>query len=73
MRYYKSAQFIPGKGEAWTYYECTDNQLIQRYVTHIPTTSEVEKVPEPVIKTLFRPDLLVPIDEPEFLAHWGLA
>lgn len=72
MKYFKCAQSVPGKGEAWMYYECDDRQLVQRFVTHIPETGETEKVPNPVIKTLFRPDLLLPIEEKEFLEHWNL-
>ena len=71
MIYFKTAQFVPGKGDAWTYYECDDNQRVLRQLTHIPETGELSKVPDPVVKRLIRPELLQPADAAEFLSLWG--
>ncbi len=70
MRYFKVAQFVPGKGDAWTYYECDDNGTIQRQLTYIPTTDEISKVPEPIVKRLYRPELLEVSEAQEFLSLW---
>jgi hypothetical protein len=37
MQYYKSAMFIPGKGQAFTYSEATDDDTVLRTLTHIPS------------------------------------
>ncbi len=70
MKYFKTAQFVPGKGDAWTYYECDDNGTIQRQLTYIPETGEISKVPDPIVKKLYRPELLEPCDSQEFLSLW---
>ncbi len=70
MKYFKTAQFVPGKGDAWTYYECDDNEIIQRQLTYIPETGEISKVPDPIVKKLYRPEWLEPSDAPEFLSLW---
>ena len=38
MNYYKTAQFVPGKGQAWMYSEATEDLKVQRTLTHIPST-----------------------------------
>lgn len=70
MLYYKTTQYVPGKGDAWMYYECTDDQQIRRYLTFIPSTREVDRVADPVIKKLFHPDRLMEASEEEFIRHW---
>lgn len=70
MLYFKTAQFVPGKGDAWMYYECDDNQKVLRTLTYIPGTNELAKVPDPIVKRLIRPELLEPADGAEFLALW---
>ncbi|HOV33091.1 MAG TPA: hypothetical protein PLX23_06985 [Candidatus Hydrogenedens sp.] len=70
MKYFKVVQFVPGKGNAWTYYECDDNETIQRQLTYIPTTDEISKVPDPIMKKLYRPELLETSDIQEFLSLW---
>lgn len=70
MLYYKTSQVVPGKGDAWMYYECNDDQSVRRYMTHIPVTDELDKVPNPFIKKLQRPDMLMPCSEEEFLRLW---
>jgi hypothetical protein len=71
MIYYKTSQPIPGKGDAWMYYECTDEKKVVRYVTHIPATDETERVPDPVVKKLYRPELLLDASQEEFEEHWS--
>ena len=72
MLYYKTSQPIPGSGDAWMYYECTDEKRIVRYVTHIPATKKTERVPDPVVKKLYRPELLLPSSRDEFEQHWAM-
>jgi hypothetical protein len=71
MQYFKTAQFVPGKGDAWMFYECDDAQKVLRTLTHIPMTGELSKVPDPIVKRLIRPDLLQDATGEEFLALWG--
>lgn len=71
MNYYKTNQPVPGKGYAWMYYECADDNSVIRYVTHIPSTGEVQRVPDPVVKTLYRPETLQDSSQKEFETYWG--
>ncbi len=71
MFYFKSAQFVPGKGDAWTYYECDDNKKVLRQLTHIPGSGELTRVPDPIVKRLIRPELLQDAGAEEFLTLWG--
>lgn len=71
MKYYKTAQFVPNKGNAWMFYECEDDLRVKRFVTYIPETGEVDRNEKPVIKRLFRPELLEEIDAGEFNEIWG--
>ena len=71
MRYFKTAQFVPGKGDAWTYYECGDDETVLRQLTHIPATGEFTKVSDPVVKKLYRPELLQDATETEFRDLWA--
>ncbi len=71
MKYFKIAQFIPAKGQAWMYSEVDDNQKVLRTLTHIPSTNETERIPDPVVKMLFMPERLSPATEQEFLELWG--
>jgi hypothetical protein len=73
MNYYKSSQPIPGKGDAVVYYECDDDDTIQRHVTHIAATGETERVPDPIVKKLYRRELLQGSSEKEFKQYWGEA
>ena len=70
MVYFKTSQPVPGKGEAWMYYECNDDQTVRRYLTFIPATGEVDKVAKPFIKKLQRPELLMPATEQEWERLW---
>lgn len=70
MIYYKTSQPIPGKGDAWMYYECTDEKTIVRFVTVIPATGETERVAKPVVKKLYRPEKLMDSSQEEFEQYW---
>ena len=70
MLYFRTSQFVPGKGDAWTYYECDDSQKVLRQLTHIPETGEITRVPDPIVTCLYRPELLVPASGEEFISLW---
>jgi hybrid cluster-associated redox disulfide protein len=70
MIYYKTSQPVPGKGEAWMYYECGTDETVRRYLTYIPATGEIDRVPNPFIKNLQRPEMLMPSTEDEFQRFW---
>lgn len=71
MLYFKTSQFVPGKGDAWTYYACDDAQKVLRTLTHIESTGEITRVPDPIVKKLYRPEILQEASETEFLRLWG--
>jgi len=71
MIYFKASQPVPGKGDAWTYYECDDDETVLRQLTHIPLSSETTRVPDPIMKRLYRKDLLMPATAEEFAELWG--
>jgi hypothetical protein len=71
MQYFKTSQPVPGKGDAFIYYECDDNQTIQRYVTFLPATGETERNSDPLVKKLYRPEVLMKSDPDEFLKYWS--
>lgn len=70
MLYFKTSQPVPGKGEAWMYYECNDDQTVRRYLTFIPATGEVDKVAKPFIKKLQRPEMLMQATQQEWERLW---
>lgn len=70
MKYFKTSQYVPGKGDAWTYYECDDSEKVLRQLTHIPETGTTDRVPHPIVKRLYRPELLQPATQEEFLGLW---
>lgn len=72
MRYYKTVQSVPGKGNAWTYYECDDTERILRQLTHIPETKEIDRIPDPIVKKLYRPEVLQTAQAEEFISLWDL-
>jgi hypothetical protein len=72
MKYFKASQPVPNKGDAETFYECDDDQTVLRYVTVITVTGETERVADPVVKRLYRPELLVDATAEEFLSRWGV-
>jgi hypothetical protein len=70
MQYFKSAMFIPGKGQAWTYSEATDEDKVLRSLTHIPSTQEISRIPDPVVKKLFMKERLTACGADEFQDLW---
>ena len=71
MLYFKTSQPVPGKGDAEIYYECTDEKTIVRYVTWITLTGEVERVTDPIVKKLYRPEFLSESSQEEFEQKWS--
>lgn len=72
MRYVKSYQPVPGKGDAWTYYEVDDNGTVQRQMTHIPATDETTRIPDPIVKKLMRPEFCQETTGEEFTMLWDV-
>lgn len=70
MQYFKSAMFIPGKGQAFTYSEADDQDVVHRTLTHIPATGEISRIPDPVVKRLFMKERLTACPAEEFLRLW---
>ena len=70
MKYFRGTQFVPMKGNASMYYETDDEGTVKRFMTVFPTTGEVEKMENPPIKRLFRPELLDTVDSTEFESYW---
>jgi hybrid cluster-associated redox disulfide protein len=70
MQYFKSSQPVPGKGFAWTFYECGDDRSIQRYLTFFTETGEVKRVSDPVVKELYEGANLLDSSLEEFELHW---
>lgn len=71
MLYFRASQPVPGKGDALVFYECNDDKTVRRFVTHIPATGETERVADPIVKRLYRPELLAPATQEEFEKHWN--
>lgn len=68
--YWKTSQPVPGKGEAWVYYECDEKFAILRHLTHFPMTGEVECVAKPLVKKMTDMYLMQKADDEEFAALW---
>jgi hypothetical protein len=73
MHYFKVGQPVPGKGDAWTYYECDDEKTIVRQLTHITATNEITCIPDPIVKSLYRPEMLFDTTAEEFTKLWDAA
>lgn len=71
MRYFKASQPVPGKGDAFVLYECSDDEKVLRQLTFIPATGEAQRVPDPIVKKLYRRDLLVDSNQEEFETYWN--
>jgi len=71
MLYYKIGQPVPGKGDAWVYYECDEKFAIQRQMTVIPATGEVDCVPNPLVKKMTNMAYMTKASEEEFLEQWS--
>ena len=70
LQYYKTSQFVPGKGQAWMYTEAEASKVL-RTLTHIPNTGEISRIPDPVVKLLFMPERLSAATEAEFMELWN--
>lgn len=70
MKYYRGEQFVPNKGMGAMYYEVDDADNVTRFMTVFEEVNEVERMPDPPMKRLFRPELLEPVDADEFNRHW---
>jgi hypothetical protein len=70
MPCFKSSMFVPGKGEAWTYAEADEADRVLRTLTYIPATGEISRIPDPVVKILFRKERLTACPAEEFLGLW---
>jgi hypothetical protein len=70
MKYFKASQPVPGKGDALVFYECSDEEKVLRQLTFIPATGESEAIPDPIVKKLYRKELLSESSGEEFERHW---
>lgn len=59
------------KGNAAMLYETAEDGSVTRFMTVIEETDEVEKMPNPPMKRLFRPELLEELTAEEFEKWWG--
>jgi hybrid cluster-associated redox disulfide protein len=71
MLYYKVSQPVPGKGEAWVYYECDEAFAIKRQMTYIPATGEVDCIPDPLVKKMTNMAWMEPSSKEEFEQSWS--
>jgi hypothetical protein len=71
MKYYRGSQPIPGKGDALMFSEVDEQGVVLRTLTYIPATGEVERIPDPVVKFLFRPERLQEVGGIEFDKLWN--
>jgi hypothetical protein len=72
LKYYRGAQFVPMKGTASMYYETDEAGTVLRFMTVIPSTSEIEGTDKPPVRKLFRPEMLDLIEAEEFEHFWGM-
>lgn len=71
MKYYLGTQFVPNKGEAHMFYEVDDDEVVLRTLTFITGTGELTKIPDPIVKKLFRKEVLTEVQEADFMEHWN--
>lgn len=69
-KYYRTSQFIPTKGESFSFYECDEDFQVERFMTYIPETEELEKVDVDWDMEL-REDGIEEIERDEFEEHWA--
>jgi hypothetical protein len=70
LKYYLGWQFIPMKGNAAMYYETDEAGAVKRFMTVIESTGEIEKMSNPPMKRLFRPELLEEVSAADFEKWW---
>ena len=71
MKYLKTSQFVPEKGQAVMIYELQDDGTIVRTVTYLTGTGEKTRNDKPVVKKLYRPEICQPSSSEEFAQLWG--
>lgn len=71
FNYFKTSQFIPTKGESFSFYECDEDYQVQRFLTYIPDSDEIEKIEVDWTMEL-REEGAEPIARDEFLKHWNM-
>lgn len=69
--YYRTSQFIPTKGESFSYYECDEDHQVSRFLTYIPETEEIERIEVDWTMEL-RQEGAEEIDRTEFMNHWNM-
>ena len=69
MKYFKTPQFVPGKGEAYMYTQAEGDKVI-RTMTVIPSTGEIDRIDDPIVKKLFLSPRTIESDEAEFKKYW---
>ncbi len=67
--YYRTSQFIPTKGESFSFYECDEDFQVERFMTYIPETEELEKV-DVTWDMELREDGIEEIKPEEFEKYW---
>lgn len=72
MKYLKTSQFVPEKGEALMVYELDDQGAIRRTVTYLTGTGETTRNDKPIVKKLYRPEACQPSSLEEFQKLWGV-
>lgn len=70
MLYYKGMQFVPMKGMAAMYYETDEDANVKRFMTVLEDVGEIERMEQPPMKKLFRPEMLERVDAKEFEKWW---
>ena len=71
MLYYKVSQPVPGKGDAWVYYECDEKFNIQRQMTHIPGSGETDCIANPLVKRMTNMAYMQKSTKAEFDQYWS--
>lgn len=69
LKYFKTSQFVPTKGESFSFYECDEDFEVQRFITYIPETGELEKF-EVDWEMQLRQEGVEEIEPEEFEEHW---
>lgn len=71
MKYYKGEQFVPNKGVGAMFYEVDDSDTVTRFMSVFEQMGEIERMPDPPMKRLFRPELLEEVSAEEFERLWA--
>ena len=67
MKYFLGTQFVPQQGEAKMYYEVGEDGKVTRSLTFITGTSQITRVPDPIVKKLINPGRLNEVNADEFI------